>query len=254
MFDRVTIAAVTTTAAPETPRQAGRIGRLPPLTAWLTHIYTATGAVLAFLALRATVAGDFRAAFLWLALSIVVDSTDGGLARLARVKDRLPEVDGSRLDDIVDYLTFVFVPGYLLYESGALPAGWGLGVVFAMLLASAIGFSKSDAKTDDHFFTGFPSYWSIVAFYLVAARIPANINAAIILVLCALVFVRIGYVYPSRTPALRGVTLALGYAWGALLLYLIWRYPAVDGRLLLASVSYPLYYLVLSLVLHAGRR
>ena len=84
-----------------------------------------------------------------------------------------------------------------------------------VLLSSAYGFASTDAKTSDHFFTGFPSYWNIVALYLYVADLSPRVNAMILLVLSALVFVRIGYVYPSRTPVLRGLTVALGVVWGA---------------------------------------
>ncbi len=225
-----------------------------PLAAWLTHVYTATGAGLAFLSLAATVAGSIRTAFLWLVVALVVDSSDGVLARSVRIKERLPEVDGAHLDDIVDYLTFVFVPAFLLYHTGRLPAVWGLAVVFAILIASVVTFSKSDAKTADHFFTGFPSYWNVVAFYLYAFAAPPGLNAAILLVLCVLIFVRIGYVYPSRTPTLRPVTVGFGCAWGVLMLLLLWQLPSVDRRLLWLSLSFPVYYTVLSLVLHARRK
>jgi phosphatidylcholine synthase len=222
-------------------------------TAWLTHLYTATGAALAFLSLAAIVSGNIRDAFVWLIAAVAVDASDGLLARAFRVHDRLPGIDGAHLDDIVDYLTFVFVPAFLLYHAGRLPAGWGLAVVFAMLVASAIAFSKSDAKTADHFFTGFPSYWNIVAFYLYVFGTPAGVNAVVLLVLCLLVFVRIGYVYPSRTTTLRGLTMGLGCAWGALLLYLLCQLPAVNQTLLDLSLVFPAYYTVLSLVLHARR-
>jgi phosphatidylcholine synthase len=222
--------------------------------AWFTHLYTAAGAVLALLALVAIVDDDIRAAFLWLAAATFVDSTDGLLARIFRVKERLPHVDGARLDDIVDYLTFVFVPAFLLLRTASLPPTWGLAVTVAMLLSSGIAFVRSDAKTHDHFFTGFPSYWNIVAFYLIALQTSALFNAVFLLVLCALVYVRIGYVYPSRTPTLRALTLGLGYAWAALVAYLMWRYPALDRTLLLGSLAYPVYYVVLSLALHGQRR
>ncbi len=104
-----------------------------------------------------------------------VDATDGVLARRARVKDVLPGIDGARLDDIVDYLTFVFLPVLLALRVGraAIRMGWRGGA--AMLLSSAYGFAAADAKTDDHFFTGFPSYWNIVALYLyVAGLSPAR--------------------------------------------------------------------------------
>ena len=173
---------------------------------------------------------------------------------MARVKETTPNFDGARLDDIVDYLTFVFVPALLLYRAGLLPAAWGGAVAAAMLLSSGYGFSSNDAKTDDHFFTGFPSYWNIVALYLFAARLPPALNAVILLVLSVLVFVRIGYVYPARTPVLRGLTIALCAVWGLMTLAIILMLPDVPSLLLTTSLFFPIYYIGLSLVLHARRR
>ena len=123
----------------------------------------------------------------------------------------------------------------------------------AMLLSSAYGFAAGDAKTDDHFFTGFPSYWNIAALYLYAAQMSPIVNALVLLVLSTMVFVRIGYVYPSRTPVLRGPTIALCLVWGVMILQMVLMLPHVPRLLLLASLFFPLYYVVLSLVLH-GRR
>src|SRR5688572_20465100 len=186
--------------------------------AWLVHFYTASGAVLAFLAVLATFEDQFRAAFVLLIASTIVDATDGILARRARVKELTPGFDGARLDDIVDYLTFVFVPLLILYRAGHLPDGWGLGIAAAVLLSSAYGFGSLDAKTDDGFFTGFPSYWNIVALYIHAARTPPVFNALLLLVLVALVFVRIGWVYPSRTPVLQNLTNLLAAVWAVMML------------------------------------
>jgi len=219
----------------------------------MVHGYTASGAVLAFAMTIAVINQRFRLAFLLMVVTTIVDSTDGALARLARVKDATPAFDGARLDDIVDYLTFVFVPGLLIFEAGLLPSGWDGVVVAAMLLSSAYGFSAADAKTADHFFTGFPSYWNIVALYLFAARLSPIVNAILLVGLSAMVFVRIGYVYPSRTPVFRGLTIALCAIWGGMVLQMIVMLPDVPRLLLVASLFFPLYYLVLSLVLN-GRR
>jgi phosphatidylcholine synthase len=221
--------------------------------AWAVHLVTASGAVLAWLAGLAVIEHDYRAAFLWLAGALLVDAADGWLARLARVKERLPGFNGARLDDLVDYLTFVFVPVLLLYRSGALPEGLGTAIAAAILLSSAYGFSREDAKTADFFFTGFPSYWNVVALYLHAGGTRPGVNAIVLLVLCGLVFVPTGYVYPSRTPVLRGLTVALALAWGALLLAVILRLPAKSPALLGVSLLFPVYYAVLSVVLHRRR-
>ena len=221
--------------------------------AWLVHAYTASGAVLAFAATLAAINGRFRDAFLLLIASTVVDATDGMFARAAGIPEATPNFDGARLDDIVDYLTFVFVPMLILLLAGNLPAGWGFWVVAAVLLSSGYGFASLDAKTSDYFFTGFPSYWNIVALYLHAAGTPPMFNAALLLALVVMVFVRIGYVYPSRTPILRGLTNALGAVWALMMLAVVWLLPDVPPMLLIVSLFFPVYYAGLSFWLNAHR-
>jgi len=221
--------------------------------AWMVHAYTASGAVLAFAMTLATIRAQFRFAFLLMVVATVIDATDGALARVARVRERTPAFDGARLDDIVDYLTFVFVPALLIFEAGLLPRDWSAMIVAVMLLSSAYGFSAADAKTADHFFTGFPSYWNIVALYLFASHLPPAANALILLGLSVLVFVRIGYVYPSRTPVLRGLTIALCGVWTVMIILMIVMLPEVSRLLLLTSLFFPLYYVVLSLLLQRRR-
>ena len=221
--------------------------------AWAVHAYTASGAVLAFAATIAAIHGRFRDAFLFLVVSTAVDATDGMFARAAGIPAATPTFDGARLDDIVDYLTFVFVPMLILYLGGNLPDGWGLVVVAAVLLSSGYGFASLDAKTSDYFFTGFPSYWNIVALYLVAARTPDLFNAVLLLALVMMVFVRIGYVYPSRTPVLRGLTNLLGGVWALMMLGIVWLLPETPRWLVIVSLFFPVYYTVLSFWLHARR-
>jgi phosphatidylcholine synthase len=224
------------------------------IAAWLAHAYTASGVVLAFLATRAVIEHRYREAFFWLALQIFVDSTDGVLARRAHVSEKVPWFNGSKLDDIIDYLTYVFVPALLVWRALLVPDAWTLPVACAMLLASAFGFNREDAKTADHFFTGFPSYWNIVVLYLFVAGLAPAINAAILLGLAVLVFVPIRYVYPSRTAILQPLTIGLGATWAALMLVIIWQLPAVSPLVLWGSLIFPAYYLALSLVLQFGRR
>jgi phosphatidylcholine synthase len=221
--------------------------------AWIAHLYTASGAVLAFLAARAVIEHDYRTAFFWLGVQIVVDATDGVLARALRVDVRTPDFNGAKLDDIVDYLTYVFVPALFVWRAVLVPDAWTLWVAGAMLLSSAYGFNRADAKTDDYFFTGFPSYWNLSVFYLHLGQSSSTLNAAILLTLAVLVFVPIRYVYPSRTPVLRWQTNVLGAIWGGLLSWMLWQYPAVSRPVFLVSLLYPAYYLVLSLYLTMRR-
>lgn len=219
----------------------------------MVHAYTASGALMAFAMALAIIHDRYRTAFMLMVAATVIDATDGLFARMARVKQATPEFDGGRLDDIVDYLTFVFVPTLLVFHAGLLPLGWGGIAAGAILMSSAYGFAAKDAKTEDYFFTGFPSYWNIAALYLYAAKLPTVLNTGILLTLSVLVFVRIGYVYPSRTPVLRGPTIALCVLWGVMLLQIIAMLPDVPGTLVIASLFFPVYYVVLSLILHARR-
>jgi phosphatidylcholine synthase len=224
------------------------------LAAWIVHLYTAAGALLAFLALVAVVRGDARQALIWMAAATAIDATDGVFARLADVRRHAALVDGARLDDIVDYLTFVFVPAFLVYHFRMLPPGWDLAVVIAMLLSSAFGFTARDAKTPDHFFTGFPSYWNIVALYLYALVLAPWVNALVLLVLAALIFVRVGYIHPSRMPTWRPLTLTLGMLWSLAMVATIWTLPSPPRALVIGSLVFPVYYLVLSLALQRRRQ
>lgn len=231
--------------------RAASYSRLRQAAAWAVHAYTASGTVAGFLALRATFLNQPRDAFVWMLIAVLIDATDGALARAVEIKKVLPWFDGSKLDDIVDYFTFVIVPVVLLYHTQLLPVSGTVLYVAVPLLASAYGFCQTAAKTPDFFFTGFPSYWNIVAFYLYALQTPPWFNGVLVCLLSLLVFVPIRYVYPTRTVQLRWLTLLLGTLWGGVLLVLLWQLPTPSLQLVLLSLGYPIYYTALSFYLHA---
>jgi phosphatidylcholine synthase len=214
----------------------------------VVHLYTASGAVLALLIVVAAINGDVVRA-LWLGLAaLIIDSTDGLLARRFKVSEFLPKFDGARLDDIVDYMTYVLAPVLLLWSSGYLPEG-STGVMIAALplLASSYQFCQVDAKTEDHFFRGFPSYWNIVAFYAIVFSLSPEATGTILVVCSLLVFVPIRYVYPSRTVAFRKLTMPLTALWFVCYSAILFQMPEPDPGFLLFSLLYLVYYLSLSL-------
>ena len=222
--------------------------------AWGVHLYTACGAVLGFLALDATSRGQYGLAFVWLTVATVIDCTDGTLARHVGVKQVLPQFDGARLDDIVDYLNYVFVPVVLAYHAGLIPPGpAGMLVAAAPLLASGYGFCQLDAKTEDHFFQGFPSYWNVVVFYFYTLGTPAWFNIGALLVFSILVFVPIGYLYPSKNRTWQRTTYLLGGLWGICMVVLLSQFPTPSHVLAAASLFFPIYYFAISLHLHFKR-
>jgi phosphatidylcholine synthase len=224
-----------------------------PILPWIAHLYTATGGVLAFLATAAVFAHDFRTAFLYLVVATFVDATDGVLARSLRVKELLPQFDGALLDNIIDFLTYVFVPALIAWQANLVSNPFP--VCAAMIVSSLYGFSRTDAKGQDAdpYFAGFPSYWNIVVAYLYMLQWPRETNAMLLVFLAVMVFVPIHYLYPSRMRTLKGLTLALGTMWAALFAWLLWRLPAVDGPWAMLSLMFPAYYVALSLWLQFRR-
>jgi phosphatidylcholine synthase len=219
------------------------------------HLYTASGSVLALLIVIAAFDGHVVTA-LWLGLATLwIDGTDGMLARHFRVKETIPWFDGARMDDIVDYLTYVFAPIVLLWTTDRLPHG-AIGWVLAALplLASCYQFCRVDAKTADHFFLGFPSYWNVVAFYAIVLDVGRTGVAISLAVLTVLVFVPVRYVYPSRTKLLRGLNLALAGTWLVTYAVLLAEYPHPNPIVVALSIAYLVYYVGLSLYLTLGAR
>jgi phosphatidylcholine synthase len=212
------------------------------------HVYTATGVVLALLMVHFSYEGDVKAV-LWLFLAaMVVDGTDGLLARRLHVKTVVPTFDGALLDNIVDYITYAFAPMVLLWANGYLPDGAAGGVVAAIpLLASCYQFCRTDAKTEDHFFLGFPSYWNVVAFYAIVCSFSTTVTTLVLLVFAVLVFVPVKYLYPSRTEKLWYANMALSTLWLGLFAVITAQMPDPPAALVVLSLGYVVYYVAVSL-------
>jgi phosphatidylcholine synthase len=217
--------------------------------AWGVHFYTATGLPLAMLACVALAQQDASLFFLTLTIAAIVDATDGTLARKVGVREVVPDFDGRKLDDIVDFLNFAFLPGLALMAFPLLPEGWSWAAALPVL-ASGYGFCQERAKTDDAF-VGFPSYWNIHVLYLYVLDTDPWAGLASTLLFTVLVFVPIHYLYPSKTKLLKPLTVGLGILWTLMVLALCLQPEAAWARpLALVSLFYPVYYMVLSLVHH----
>lgn len=214
---------------------------------WAVHGLTAFGAVLGLFALLAAAEGALSRAALLLLLALAVDGVDGALARRLRVGQLAPQLDGRRLDDIVDYLNYVVVPACFLWWAGVVEWPWLLA---APVLASAWGFGRSDAKVQrdgEHFFTGFPSCWNVAAIYLWQFQWSATATAALLLALSLLVFAPLRFVHPGRLRVLRWPTGLGALAWWLMLIAAIaFPHAAARWRLLEISLLFPAWYLALS--------
>jgi phosphatidylcholine synthase len=119
------------------------------------------------------------------------------------------------------------------------------------LLASSYQFCRVDAKTEDHAFLGFPSYWNVVAFYAVVLDLAPAVVAAVLVVCSVLVFVPVRYLYPSRTAALRGLSLVLTAVWLVTYAVLLVQVPDPAPVVVALSLAYLVYYVAVSLWLTA---
>lgn len=224
------------------------------LSAWAVHLFTASAAFFGLISLLEIYEHNYVIAFWFMALTIFIDATDGTLARLVKVKQILPQIDGALLDNLVDYLNYVVVPSVFLWiHPGLLPQEYALWVILAIVLTSAYQFCQSDAKTPDHFFKGFPCFWNIAVFYLFILNTSSHTNTIVLIILSLLIFVPIKYVYPSRldyltnSKQLKIIMHCCSIAWGISTLFLLLQYPIVNPLWLSISLSYVVLYAGLSL-------
>ncbi len=178
------------------------------------HVLTATGGVFGLLSLLSASEAQWTAAFVWLGVALIVDGIDGPLARLVDVKRVLPRFSGEDLDHVVDYLTYVTVPAYMVARSALVPESLRLVLAAAIMLVSLYHFSDTRSKTEDGYFVGFPAIWNVVVLYCFVLGLPQALSAAVIAICAVFTFIPLYWVHPLRVRRLRILTFAVVSAWG----------------------------------------
>lgn len=186
----------------------------PRLRAAAVHVFTACGAACAMFATVALFQGRWQAMFAWLGVALVIDALDGPMARRAHVKAHLPRFDGERLDLIIDYITYVFVPALAMWRAGFLPGVAGEVLTAGILMSSLFHFADTQSKTEDNCFVGFPAIWNAVALYIFAFSAPPATAMVVTALLITLTFVPMKWVHPVRVVRWRAVTAAVSAVWG----------------------------------------
>ena len=209
--------------------------------AYAVHMFTATGAVFSMLAMLAAVDAQWSLMFLWLVVALIVDGIDGPMARKYDVKSKAPIIDGVLLDLIIDYLTYVFIPAFALFNSGLLPGWTGWVAICVITFASVLYFADTRMKTADYSFSGFPACWNMVAVVVFALRPDFWIILAIVVVLSVTMFLRVKFVHPVRTRRWRWVTLPVALAWVALATAAAWADFAQAPWITLSLVATSVY-------------
>ena len=192
------------------------------LKAYGVHLFTATGAVFAMLALLEAVQGDWAMMFLWLVVAFIVDGIDGPLARRYHVKENARTIDGELLDLIIDYLTYVFIPAFALFQSGLLPGWTGWIAIIVITFSSVLYFADTRMKTTDNSFQGFPACWNMAAVVIFATQPEFWVILVIVAFLAVAMFTPLKFIHPVRTARWRAVSLPVALVWTALAGWAAW--------------------------------
>lgn len=199
------------------------------IAAWAVHGFTASGAVLGFLAIISILDNDLVGAFLWLGLALLIDGIDGSLARRIGVSDKTPNIDGSTLDNVIDYLNYVIIPALMIYWFQLVPEGWEIILPAGMFAVSLYTFANINMKTSDYYFSGFPAVWNIVVLYFYILNsykwFDGFFNVGIIIFFYILTFIPIKFVHPLRVKKLRNITIFATILWSATTLKLVTENP-----------------------------
>ncbi|MBO9402428.1 CDP-alcohol phosphatidyltransferase family protein [Shimia sp. R9_3] len=177
------------------------------------HLFTATGAVFAMLAMLAAVDSKWSLMFLWLVVAFIVDGIDGPLARHYDVKKNAAEFDGVLLDLIIDYLTYVFIPAFALFKSGLMDGWTGWFAIIVITFTSALYFADTRMKTKDNSFSGFPGCWNMLVIVIFAVEPNFWVSLALVSVLAVAMFLPIKFIHPVRTERWRWLSLPTALAW-----------------------------------------
>ena len=196
------------------------------LKAWGAHGFTATGVVLAFLATLALLENSPKACLLWLGLALVVDGVDGSLARRVNVSTVLPSFDGSVLDLVIDYLTYVFIPALFIYRYIDLPDFTHLFTVSVILVSSLFCFCNVNMKSKDNYFVGFPAAWNVVVLYFYILDVHPWITLGMIVLLAGLTLTKMKFLHPFRVRQFMPLNILVTFVWMFSSALLILQYPA----------------------------
>jgi phosphatidylcholine synthase len=185
----------------------------PQTRAFSVHLLTASGSFLAFLSLVAAAEQQWTAMFFWLGLALFVDGIDGPIARRLHVKQVLPTWSGELLDNIIDYVTYVLIPAFALYQSGFMGSGLSFLSAAIIVITSAIYYADTGMKTKENFFKGFPVVWNMVVFTLFVTEPGEWVSFAAVLICALFTFLPISFLHPVRVKRLRPINLSIFLAW-----------------------------------------
>lgn len=213
------------------------------IAAWGVHLFTASGLVAGFMAILAINKQDWREAMAWLILCLIIDGVDGTFARLVKVWEVLPNMNGKTIDYVIDFATYAIIPIYFFYQADLVTGAWRFICAVVMLLVSALYYGKEGMVSEDKYFIGFPVLWNMVVFYMVfVCRFPEWGNVVWILIFAVLHFVPVKFAYPSQQTRLQKLSIFVTMLFILSLIGLVYLYPQRPLWLVGAAILTAAYY------------
>jgi phosphatidylcholine synthase len=220
---------------------------LQKVLAWSVHIFTSSGLVAGFMAMIAIQAHDWRTAMFWLIIALIIDGIDGSFARIFRVKEVLPFMDGKTIDYVIDFANYAIIPAYMFYESELVPEVWRLPLTALILLVSALYYGKEGMVSDDNYFMGFPVLWNMVMYYyLFVTDYSSTAYIILTLIFAILHFVPVKFVYPSQNDRFKIPTIINTVLFIGTLAALVFYYPQRPVLLEVSAYGTALYYALMA--------
>lgn len=217
--------------------------------AWSVHIFTASGILSGFMAILAIDEKDWRIAMFWLIICLFIDGIDGTFARLFKVKEVLPNMDGKSIDYVIDFATYAIIPAYFFYSTDLVEETWRLPLTFLILMVSAIYYGKEGMVEDEQYFVGFPVLWNMAVFYLVFVfQFDSLGNALMVILLSILHFVPFKAAYPSRSKQFKKMNIAVTIVAISTMILIVFLYPERNFWMSLIMVFSLGYFTVLAIL------
>jgi len=215
--------------------------------AWSVHIFTASGLIAGFMALLAMHEHDVRTAMFWLILAFIIDGIDGTFARLFKVKEVLPQMDGKTIDYVVDFANFAIIPAYIFYQSDLVFPEWRLPLTSLILLISALYYGKTGMVSEDNYFIGFPVLWNMIVYFLIFVfDLSYGFNAFIIVLFAIAHFVPLKYIYPSQAKRWQLASSIISGLFFILMCVVVYYYPVRNIYLTSLSIIGLSYFVILT--------
>jgi phosphatidylcholine synthase len=208
---------------------------------FVVHLWTLCGLALAAFALKATFEGDFDTAARLLIGVLLVDFTDGTLARLLRVRERMPLISGEVIDSIHDLVGLAFVPMLFFWRAGLFVEPLGFPLAVAATLAATLKYGmKAQLLRLGYSLGAPPAFFSLfLCYFLDLGPAVSTLCAAGLLVLV---------LAPVRFPITSLVTTHWQPGWQSTTNYLV-ALCAVPALVWLRQAPRLIYWLLLANVL-----